>query len=39
MIANAMVVHEALAVRGFVETLRSLVGVDEKDPRGWFRQE
>jgi hypothetical protein len=39
MIANAMIVHEALAVSGVVEKLRPLVGVDEKDPCGWFRQE
>jgi hypothetical protein len=39
MIANAMIVHEALASSGVVKHLNPLVGVDGKDPCGWFKQE
>jgi hypothetical protein len=39
MIANALIVHEALAAGGAVKGLQPLTGIDKKDPYGWLMKQ
>lgn len=39
MLANAMMVHEALAASGAVKGLQPLSGIDRRNPIEWLRQE
>jgi hypothetical protein len=39
LIANALIVHEALAAGGAVKGLRPLAGISKKDPYGWLEKQ
>jgi hypothetical protein len=39
MLANAMMVHEALATSGAVKGLQPLSGIDRRNPIEWLKQE